>query len=142
MRFREQGLGALPDLWRSHIAAVDALQDAFYVAIDDRGGTAEGEAGDGSGGVAADAGQLLQGFGRFGKATVVVVDDFPRTAMQHARAPVIAEAAPAGEDGVFGCSCERGKVGEAVEEFSVVIENGSYACLLKHDLRQPDGIGV
>ena len=62
--------------------------------------------------------------------------------MQEAGAAVVAEAAPGGEDFVFGGGGEGFDGREFLHPVGVVFEDGGDAGLLQHDFGDPDGVGV
>ncbi len=99
------------------------------------------DTGDGSGGVASNAGQSLQGLGALWKPAVMLFYELSRALMQHARPPVIAQAAPGRQHGVLGGCRERLHIRKTPEENPVVVKHGSHACLLQHDFAEPDAVG-
>ena len=65
-----------------------------------------------------------------------------RGLMQVARAAVIAEPRPAGENVIGGSGGERGNIREAGKETRIVVKHGRHLRLLQHDFREPDAVGV
>src|SRR5690606_39941183 len=74
--------------------------------------------------------------------SVPLIHDDAGTAMQVARPGIVAKTRPIGHD-VFltgpGQRAERGKPGQ---EAGVIRNNRRHLCLLQHDFREPDAIGV
>ncbi len=144
---REQCLGMLPGLWRgefaaSHFNADQSLQNTLDIAIDNGHGLAKGNAGDGSCGVASDAGESLEGCGCLREAASVFSNQFSGALMQPVGAAVVAETAPSGEHGVFRSNGEGSDIREALKERTVVVNDGGHPRLLQHDFAEPDAIGV
>ena len=80
--------------------------------------------------------------GGLGELAGVLGDDGLCSLMQEAGAAVVAEAAPGGEDFVFGGGCERFDGRESLHPVGVVIEDGGDAGLLQHDFGDPDGVRI
>ena len=78
--------------------SADAAEDALDISVDHGDMLAVGDAGDGGGGVGADAGELAQFGGGAGHDSEVLGDDGLRGLVEHAGATVVAESAPEGED--------------------------------------------
>ena len=117
-------------------------RDAFDVTVDDRGADSEGDAGHGAGGVASHAGQGFEGFdGGRKDAAELGCDAFGRK-LEEASATVVSESFPEFEHAVFGGGGEivdRGKGRhEALEVGNALFHLG----LLKHDLGDPDRVGI
>lgn len=114
----------------------EAREDAGDVGVDDGNGFAEGEGGDGSGGIAADAGESLEGGGVGGEGAVVIVEDGEGCLLEVADAVVVAEAFPGLKEGALFGGGESGEVGEGGEELfeAAVLADGGDGGLLKHDL--------
>ncbi len=138
----EKRLRMLPDLRRSQIDAGKSLQHTLDIAIDNGYGPIKRDAGDGGSSVASDAGQGEQGFGILRKAPAVLYGDLLRALVQHARAPIVAEAAPGGQHVIRRSCGERLDIRKTVEEYPVVVEDGGHARLLQHDFAEPDAIGI
>ena len=62
--------------------------------------------------------------------------------MQHARAAVVAEAGPGGEDVCLRGEGESDGGGEAPQELLVVGDDGGDSGLLEHDLGDPGAVGI
>ena len=122
--------------------AGDAEEYALDVAVDYGDVFAEGDAGDGGGGVVADAGEGAEFVRGFGELAAELADHELCGAVEHARAAVVAEAAPESEDGVFRRFGEGFECGEAEEEFFVALGYGGDARLLQHDFGEPRGVRV
>ena len=137
-------MGVQPGLRRSQkrVLANDSLQHAFDIAVDHGDGLREGNAGDGGGSVASDAGESLKSCGGLRELAAEVLDEFSGALMHHAGAAIVAEATPSGEHGVFGGGREGVDVGEKFEENPVMVEHGGDAGLLQHDFAEPDAIGI
>ncbi len=117
----------------------DASEDAGDVAVHERSAFGKGDTGDGTGGVAADAGEFHQFVGgvrdagdggEFGGAVEVF------------GAGVVAESFPVFEHPVIRGAGEVPDGGERFQPAAVVVEDGFDAGLLEHDFADPDFIGV
>ena len=62
--------------------------------------------------------------------------------MQHASAPVIAQAAPRSQHRGFSSRCKVLDGRKAEQEFAIVLGYCSHTSLLQHDFREPDAIGI
>ena len=124
------------------LVAEVAGEDALDVAVDGSDRLAKSDRGNGCGGVNADAGKTAEGGGGGWNLALVFGDDGAGGLMQGARAAVVAEAAPEGEDfGFLGVS-ERLEGGKAGHEPGVVIDDDGDAGLLQHGLGDPDRVGI
>ena len=108
----------------------EAAENANHVSIEDRVGKAEGNAGDGGGGIGTDAGEGADGIVIGGKAAAF--DDGFRGAMHIARARVIAQAGPMSEHVGLGGGGEFAGGREAQQEAAIVRNDGRGARLLQH----------
>ena len=72
----------------------------------------------------------------------MLLHEFYRAPVQHARSPIIAETAPGGQHGLFASPGERLDIRKTFEENPVVVEHRGYARLLQHDLAEPDAVGI
>src|ERR1700685_3518698 len=72
----------------------------------------------------------------------MLLHDLERALMQHARAAVVAEAAPGGEHDILGGGGQCFDSWETIDEDSVVVEYGRNAGLLQHDFAEPDAVRV
>lgn len=135
------------------MAVQKAGNDAGDVAIDDGGRVVEGKATDGSGGVAANPGKSLEGFGVRGESAFEIVQDGSSGFLKVADAVVVAEALPGPENCFFRGRRNRLDVWELLQEFfeTAVCENRGDRGLLEHDLGHknepwiaclPPGIGL
>ena len=68
--------------------------------------------------------------------------NFASCCLHHARAPVVAEAAPALEQSLLARLGERLESWEPFQEAFVVGNDGRDTSLLQHDLRDPDAVGI
>ena len=138
------GFELMPAGGLAEIAAngAETGENASDVAVENGERSAVGDAQNGGGGVAADAGESESGFLRSRKFTGVEADDFFCGAMEIARAGVVAEASPGFEDGRFGRTSEGANGGKPCEETLVIGEDGGDARLLQHDFGDPDAVGI
>ena len=117
-------------------------QHPLDVAIEDGRNHVVGEGGDGGGGAATDAGQFRKQIDVGGKARAMLRNDLLCSAMQVARAAVVAEPGPVREHLVFGRVRQCSHIREAINKSHVIRQHRCHLCLLKHDFGQPDAIRV
>jgi len=122
--------------------ALQTAEDARHVPIHDRFPASEGDAGDGAGGVTPDARQAAQGFGRIGQSSAVFTEDLGRRAAQVAGAGVVAKSLPGLEHARLRRGGQGREGGEEAHPAFVVGNDRGHLGLLKHDLGDPDGVGV
>ncbi len=146
--FREQVFGGLPQD-RGSLGSVDGLvkieqarEDAGDVRVDGGDGQIEGEAGDGSDGVASHAGESRDGGGVGGELAAVFGDNLFRGGVEIARARVVAESLPHAEHLGFRGGGEFGKIGEAREPLFVKRDDGRDLRLLEHDFGNHDRVRI
>jgi hypothetical protein len=150
--FIQKRLRGLPGLSRiqidaghcyaDHCYADQSLQHTLDVAIDYGYGLGKGDAGDGGGGVASDSRQFEQGFGISRERATVLLRHFLRATVQHARAAIVAEAAPGSQHSIFGSGGQRLHIRKEFEKNSIVVKNGSHARLLQHNFAEPNAVGI
>jgi hypothetical protein len=126
----------------SVVTAREPRQHPAHVAVEDRQPAAESDRGDGAGGVAADAGQRGDRLLVVGEDAAVALDDDARRGVQVACSPVVAEAGPEPEDVVERRGGELAHRREARHPSLPVGAHGLEPGLLRHDLADPDGVGV
>ena len=122
--------------------AKDAAQDSLDVAIHDGCALVECVAGNGAGGVAADAGQGEQLSRCPGELPVESFDDLLGRAVQVAGTRVVAEPLPQLEDRVEPGAGEALDRRESLQESLVVGHDRRDLRLLEHDLGDPDRVRV
>lgn len=110
-----------------------AGEDADDIAVNDRFGDAEGDAGDGGGGVGTDSREGTPCVNCLGDA---VLGEGLGEAVEIAGACIVAQTLPLLEDGGFGGGGEGGKVGERLQPSFEVGQDGLDAGLLEHELRK------
>jgi ribonuclease HIII len=108
-------------------------EDTHDIAVNARGGFTKRDAGDRSGGVGADAGQLPP-FGRAARRGGPG-DDALRKFVQVARARIVPESFPKLHDPVFGRRRQRGKIREFAQPAVEIRQDGGNLGLLQHELR-------
>src|SRR5208337_1170263 len=141
-RSPEKRLRPLPGLRPGEIDAGQSLQHTPDIAIDNGYGLGKRDAGDGGGGVASNARQGEQGLGIAREAAAVSFSNLLRAPMQHARSPIVAQAAPGGQHGLFRSRGERLDIGKTCKEYPVVFEHCGHARLLQHDFAEPDAVRI
>jgi hypothetical protein len=110
-----------------------AAKDAFDVAVDDRDNFPMGDAGDGCGGVCTNAGERAQIDGGDGEVPFAVCCEKLGCLMEHARAAIVAKAAPLREDVLFRGEGQRNHGGKASEKRVKSLDDNGNARLLEHD---------
>ena len=100
------------------------------------------DAGDGRGRVCADAGQRPQLLGVVGQVALCCEGHELRRLVQHARAAIVAEAAPQSQDLLLSRFGQRNKLGKRSQERLVALDHDRNPSLLEHDFRDPDGAGI
>ncbi len=118
----------------------EAAEDAHDVAIENGVGLIEGDAGDGGGGVFADAGKVEKGV--VGLWKNACLGDGLGGFLKIARAVIVAESGPVREQIGFGGGGERFDGREAIEKAFEVRDDGGDAGLLEHNFREQDGVGI
>lgn len=108
-----------------------AGEDADDIAVNDRFGAAEGDAGDGGGGVGTDSREGAPIGGLLGNA---VLGEGLGEAVEIAGARIVAQALPLVKDGGFGGGGEGLKVGKRLQPSVEVGQDGLDAGLLEHKL--------
>ncbi|MEY2599668.1 MAG: hypothetical protein RLZZ142_1927, partial [Verrucomicrobiota bacterium] len=119
----------------------EAGEDAGDVGVDGGGGKVECEGGDGSGGVGADSREGGEVFGVLGEAALEAFEDGLGGAVEVARAGVVAQALPEGEDVLLGGACEGFEGGKALHPAGEEGQDGGDLGLLEHELAHEDGVG-
>lgn len=122
----------------------DSGEHSGHVSIDDGLGQVEGEAGDGSGGVGADAGEDADQFGISRHDAAVMRHDFLSELLKVPGSPIVAESFPGFQNGGLWGGGERGEVGEALKPAGVVaaFQHRRDLGLLEHDFGDENGVGV
>jgi hypothetical protein len=124
------------------VDAKKAAEDAVEISVEGDAILPKSNAGDGGSGVAADAGQEEQVFFGGGHLSSQIAYHPLRGFVKVAGTSIVAKAFPGLEYVVYRSICQGVQVGESGEKGLVVIEYRLDPCLLKHDLRHPDGIRV
>ena len=119
-----------------------AREHAHQIAVDRGVFRGEGNRCNGGGGVRADAGQFPEFWFTGGDRPTQLADNHSRGVVQIARTPVVAEPGPGFAHRAFVCSGQGCNRGELVQKVGESWDCGLYLGLLKHDLGNPDGIGV
>lgn len=117
-------------------------KDAGHVAVDQGSRFPEGDGGDRTGGVAAEARQREEPLERRGQAAVVLFDDEPRARMEVPGPRVVAEASPQREDVAEIDRSQGLDGGQAGEEALVEWNDAVDLSLLQHHFADPHGVGV
>nr|AAO59965.1 GreA [uncultured bacterium] len=144
----QQGLGLRPQRTfvcgpREVVAKTECSgQHPFDVAIEDGHPLAEAERGDGCRGGAPDTGQRGQHLAAARELAAMLHHHRLRTAVQVARAAVVAQAAPEREHVVQRRRGQRLHVGKTLQEPGVVVDHGDHLRLLQHHLGQPHAVRV
>ena len=117
---------------------------ARHIAIDDGLRLVEREAGDGSGGVGADAGQGFDFLGIVGENAAEFVRDDEREFLQIFCAAIVAEPLPCLQHLRLAGGGERLEIGEALHPSRVVaaLEHGGDLRLLEHDFGDENRIRI
>ncbi len=100
----------------------------------------ESDAGDGRRCISADAGEFEDRGIVAGERAML--RDQARSLEQIACARIIAQTAPVGEDFVFRRVGQRLRIRKTRQESLIIRNRGSDACLLQHDLGDPDRVGI
>ena len=120
----------------------DPGEDASDIPVDQRRALAERDRRDRAGGVGTDASHVAQLARAPGQFTGPLRIERLRARMQVARARVVAEAGPRGEDVVERRGRERGDRREALHPALPVRDHRRDAGLLQHDLADPDRVRI
>ena len=134
----EQSFGRAPALCA--VGCKHTPQDTLDVAIHYCGAFAEGDAGDGSGSVASDAGKRAE-FPRSARKSVGACNQFC-SGVQVASAAVISEAAPGGEHACQRRARQNANVRKALEKIEVAFADHRHTRLLQHDFGDPDLVSI
>src|SRR5665647_2423899 len=70
------------------------------------------------------------------------IHDIQSALMEVAGAAVIAQTTPETQHLVQRCRSQRRQIGKLSYETREIIQNGCHLCLLQHDFRQPDPVGI
>ena len=117
-----------------------ARENALHIPIDHRHGLTERDAGNGAGGIPADAWKSLPGLCRLGKLAAAFVRDEPRGPVQVACPCVVAQPFPEFQDGVLRRAGQGLDGRKRLHEPFKIGPALFNARLLQHDLRDPHGI--
>ncbi len=121
---------------------VEARQHALDVAVEDGGALAQGDAGDGPGGGAADAGQLFQALDRVRKLSTEFEGHHFRGPVQVARPGVVAKAGPEVQHFILRRLRQRRNVRKRRHKALEVGNHCLHLSLLEHYLRYPHTVRV
>lgn len=124
------------------IEAEHAPEEAAGVGVDGGVAKTEGDGGDGSRGVAAEAGEREEVVEGVGEAAGAVVDDGAGGGVEVAGAGVVAQAGPEAEDIVERRGGEGFRRRETLEEALVEGDHAVHLGLLEHDLADEDVVGL
>ena len=114
----------------------------FDIAVHDGCGCVMGNGDNGGGSVRADARQGQQCLARFGKAAGVVAHDHAGAFQQIARPRIIAKPGPFAHHLGIIRRRQRSDIRPARREAQEIVAHACDGCLLQHDFRQPDPVGV
>lgn len=115
------------------VAGKKASENASNIAIEGGGGDLEGDAGDGAGGVGADAGKFLEEMRVGGQLAAGKADDGLGESVEETSAAIVAQALPVAQDNGEGCAGEGRPVRKAAEPPMVVGQDGGDTGLLAHE---------
>ncbi len=130
------------DILGAAFDAEDPAQDSRHIAVHQRLAPTEGDAGDGPGGVAADARQRQQILSGLGQMTAESCDNFLRGPVQIPGARVVAETLPQFDHRIETSARQLLDGREPLEKPLVVGHHRRDPRLLQHDLGDPDGIWI
>jgi hypothetical protein len=144
----DQLLGQLPERVAC-FGRIDGLLDEEQacqytgdVAVEDRGGPAVGDRGDGPGGVAPDPREFQQCLGRGGHLSAVFLLDGLRRRVQVPRPAVVAQSLPQPQHGLLVRRREVIHRGQRLDEAVEVGDHRSDLRLLEHRLADQHVVGV
>jgi len=137
----DKGLGEVVDFATNggfggrvvRVPSTDPAQNAFDIAVHNRDGFIVGDAGDGGGGVGADAGKFQERGCRGGYSAGVVGNYGLGGLVEHAGPTVVSKTAPESENILLVGLGKRLDGWEALEEGSVALDDHGYPGLLEHD---------
>jgi len=124
------------------IQAEDAREEAACVGVDRGMSKAEGDGGDGAGGVLPYSGESEKVSVGVGEAAGVVADDGAGGGVDATGAGVVAEPGPEAEDVVEGGGGEGPGCGERFQEALEEGDDTIHLGLLEHDLADEDVVGL
>jgi len=119
-----------------------AGEHSFDITVENRRALAESENGDRRRRRAADARQAGEQRRIVWKASGMIGDQHLRAALQMAGTRVITEPGPQSEDLVERRRRQMRQVGKMRQKAEVIRLHAAHLCLLQHDFRQPDAVGV
>ena len=114
----------------------------FDVAIEDRFGLVVGDTEDRANGIFTNAGQREQRFAVSRDRTTEQCDNLLRGFVEVARPGIVTQPFPRFEHGLLIGRGEGGKGGEGGHPALVIVDHKFDACLLQHDLADPDRVGI
>ena len=112
-----------------------------HVAVHRRIGQAEGDGGDGPGGVCPHAGQVQQGLVVGGQLAAVPLHEDVGRLLQAAGPAVIAQTLPQLQQPLLRQGGQLGYRGAGLQKSLVIAQHRLHPGLLQHDLGQPDVVG-
>lgn len=139
---RKLGEAAAPGGARGVVEGMDPRQDSRDVPVDDGEPVPERDRPDRARRVSPDAGERRDLLGPLGKAPAVLAHDGARRLVQRTRPGVVAEAGPEREDVVERGRREGHRRRESRQPPLPVRQHGLETRLLRHDLADPDRVGI
>ena len=124
------------------VADKTAGEDAADVGVEEGDALPEGEAGDGAGGIWADAFELQQLLHGVGEGAAEAFHHLLRDLVEADCPQVVAKRRPAPDDLAPGRRRQRRGGRERAEELVVLGEDALHLGLLEHDLGDQNGVGV
>ena len=112
-----------------------------HVAVHRRDGEAEGDGGDGPGGVVPHAGQGADLLIGGGKDSSVLLHDLTGSPLQVSGPAVIAQSLPQLHQCVLRDGSQVGHRRQSLQKAAVVVQHSGHPGLLEHDLRHPHPVG-
>ena len=116
--------------------------DAHDVSVDCRLRYLESDAGDGACCIRSDALQLSDFLRILRENTIVIGDDLLRRFLHVLDTRIITQPFPRLQDRVFRRCRQRCDVREFIQEIMIIRDDRIHPCLLQHDFRNPDAVGI
>ena len=120
----------------------EAGKQASDVGFHDGDGFIERESGESVCGIAANTRKILDIDQSARKAAAMFFHHGDSRGAEITGAGVIAETLPGVQNVMFGSNCQSGEIGEALQPLFIIRDDGSDLRLLKHELRDEDGVRV
>ena len=123
------------------VAGGEAAEHPGHVPVKSGSGSAKGNAGDGAGGVVADAGKFSEGIGIGGKVPARQPDHRTSQGVEKAGSAVVSQAFPHPEDPGGGGTGQLGPPGEKFHPSLVVGDDRGNPGLLTHEFGHGGAVG-